>query len=183
VFILVEYAALLEAVSTAADSVTKGKSLEDLIAYLLEAVPGYRSLRRNTLNDFATEEIDISYMHQQDHEGLWFLPPLLLVECKNWSQPVDSQATSYFADRIRSRGCEVGILVAASGVTGRAAGPTAAQFVSAMHLARDGIRILVVTLQDLQRLRSPQDFVVLLQDVLLDMVASGSYLPSRQNAS
>jgi len=50
-----------------------------------------------------------------------------------------------------------------------------------MHLARDGIRILVVTLQDLQRVRSPADFIVLLRDVLLDMVASGSYLPSRQS--
>ena len=90
------YASLLEAVDAAIGSVEKGKTLEELLAYLLESIPGSTELRRNVINEFGTEEIDLIFLHQPCPDGLWFLSALILVECKNWSRPVDSgrRATS-----------------------------------------------------------------------------------------
>ena len=99
-------------------------------------------MERNVLNAFGTEELDIAVIHTAAQDGLAFLPTVLLIECKNWSSPVDSVSVSYFASRVKNRGCEVGILVAAAGLTGDAAGPTAGHFEGAVALARDGIRIL-----------------------------------------
>lgn len=171
------YATLLQAVDNAQGSVAKGKSLEDLLAYLLEEIPGYQEMERNALNVFGTEELDIAVIHSCDAAGLAFLPSIVLVECKNWSHPVDSAAVSYFASRVKNRGCEVGILVAASGITGDPHGPTAAHFEGAIALAKDGIKVLVVTLEDLRTVTSIDDFVGLLRRRLLRVIASGSYLP------
>jgi hypothetical protein len=177
VFVINEYGTLLAAVDDATGANEKGKALESLLAYLLRAVPGFLDMERNQLNSFETEELDIAVIHAQDPSGFAFLPTVVLVECKNWSQPIDSQALAYFAQVVRNRGCEVGIFVAASGITGSPTGPTAGQFEAAVALARDGIRVLVVTLEDLRHVTSIDDFVLLVRGRLLRMIASGTYLP------
>ncbi len=176
-FDLARYRVLLAAVSQASDSASKGKSLEDLLVYLLSQVPGVVDMERNALNAFATEELDIALIHTPVQGGMTFLPEVLLVECKNWSVPVDSVVVSYFASRVRNRGCRVGILVAAAGLTGDAVALTAAYFESAIALARDGIQILVITLDDLCDIESASDFVALLRRRLLQLVCSGTYIP------
>lgn len=169
------YASLLDAVDTANGSVDKGKALEELLAYLLESIPGSTDLRRNVINEFGTEEIDLIFLQQPCPDGLWFLSSLILVECKNWSHPVDSRATSYFADGIRTRGCDTGILVAASDISGTAARPSAGRFVTATHLMRDGVKVLVVTLEELHQITCIAEFVALLRQSLMDLVSSGVY--------
>ncbi|MGO9963559.1 MAG: restriction endonuclease [Acidimicrobiales bacterium] len=169
------YASLLEAVDAAIGSVEKGKTLEELLAYLLESIPGSTELRRNVINEFGTEEIDLIFLHQPCPDGLWFLSALILVECKNWSRPVDSRATSYFADGIRSRGCDTGILVAANDVSGTTAQPSGGRFVAATYLMRDGVKVLVVTLEELHQITTIAEFVALLRRSLMDLVSSGVY--------
>lgn len=169
------YASLLQAVDAASGSVEKGKTLEELLAYLRDSVPGSTDLRRNVVNEFGTEEIDLIFLHRPCPDGLWFLSSLILVECKNWSRPVDSKATSYFADGIRSRGCDTGILIAASDVTGTTAQPSAGRFVAATHLMRDGVKVLVVTLVELRQITSIAEFIALLRQSLMDLVSSGVY--------
>lgn len=171
------YQLLLHGVDHAGDSAAKGKSLEDLLVYLLSDIPGIADMERNRLNAFGTEELDIAVINTAAQDGLAFLPTVLLVECKNWSHAVDSAAVTYFASRVKNRGCEVGVLVAAAGLTGRAAGPTAAHFEAAVALARDGIRILVVTLSDLRSITCTSELVALLRRRLLQVIASGTYLP------
>jgi hypothetical protein len=172
-----EYEGLLKAVEHASGSADKGKALENLLSYLLRRVPGFLDMERNQLNAFGTEELDIAVIHARHRDGFGFLPSVVLVECKNWSEPVDSQAVAYFAQIVRNRGCEVGILVAASGITGSSAVPTAGLFEMAVALARDGIKVLVVTLDDLRGVRSIEDFVLLVRRRMLRVVASGSYMP------
>ena len=170
------YGGLLDAVATAHESVAKGRALEALLVYLLQATPGVIDMERNSVNAFATEELDIAIIHN-GIESLSFLPPVLLVECKNWSSPVDSAAISYFANVVKNRGCDVGILIAAAGITGRPTPISAGHFEAAIALARDGIKVLVVTLEDLSAVTCIDDFVGLLRRQLLRMIASGTYLP------
>src|SRR4051812_4084580 len=105
---------------------TKGKALEDLVCYLFDLVPGISITHRNELNAFDTEEIDVAVWNDGDPSGLSFLPNIILIECKNWSARVSSAEVSWFDYKLRSRGLDFGILIAARGITGNVADLTAA---------------------------------------------------------
>jgi hypothetical protein len=150
----------------------RGRAYEDVLEHIFQAVPGCDT-RRNSLNRFASEEVDISVMNFRDNDGLRALPEIFLVECKNWSDPVDSATVSTFATKIRHRGCTLGVLVAANGVTGDPHEKTAAYQAAANALV-EKTRILLLTTSDLQRLRSSKDIVALLHRRQLDLVAAGT---------
>ena len=151
----------------------KGRALEDFICALFEAVPGIEIIERNVLNAFATEELDVALWNGQSRAGLHFLPTLLLIECKNWSNPIGSQEISYFAARLHQRNCDHGLLIAANGITGVDADLTAAHFQLATALA-SGVRILVFRLAELQDLRTTQELCVAIKRKLCQLVARGT---------
>jgi hypothetical protein len=128
---------------------------------------------RNALNAFNAEEVDVALWNARHARGLYFLPHLILVECKNWSNPCGSQEVSYFINRLRQRGCDHGILVAANGVTGVAEDLTRAHFEIATALAA-GIRVLVVTTADIDGVRSTGELVTLFKRKLCQLVVSGT---------
>ena len=66
----------------------KGRSLEDLACYLFEQVPGVCISKRNKLNTFKSEEIDVAFWNRPNENGFYFLPNIILVECKNLSNSV-----------------------------------------------------------------------------------------------
>ncbi|MBF6176806.1 restriction endonuclease [Nocardia blacklockiae] len=151
----------------------RGQAYEDALEHIFQAVPGCDT-QRNSLNRFASEEVDISVLNFRDDDGLRALPEIFLVECKNWSEPVNSAAVNTFATKIRHRGCTLGVLVAANGVTGDPHEQTAA-FQSAALALSDRIRIILITTEDLMTLTSSKDVVVLLHRRLLDLVAAGTF--------
>src|SRR5688500_17847246 len=100
------------------DTTSRGRALEDLICYVFGALPGVEIVERNALNNFATEEVDVAVWNNRHSAGLHFMPNVFLIECKNWSRAVGSQEVAYFASRLRHRGCDHGVLIAAHGITG-----------------------------------------------------------------
>jgi hypothetical protein len=151
----------------------QGRALEDLVCYLFGLVPGIDVATRNRLNAFDTEEIDVAFWNQRSQWGLHFLPSILLVECKNWSNPVGSQEVSYFATRLRHRGCDHGVLVAANGITGAAADLTRAHQQIAAALA-EGQKILVLTRDEIERLSTTSGLVRLLKQKLCELAVCGT---------
>jgi len=126
----------------------KGRALQDVSCHMIAAIPGVPPPITNVVDFADGGEIDIFFANRAQHNGLWFLPHAILVECKNWTQPVGSQEVRVFTDRMKERACWVGILIAANGITGNAEDLTAAR----RHIARalqDGYHILVVTLNEL----------------------------------
>lgn len=164
---------LKRAADPANSTYLRGRAYEDVLVHIFQAVPGCDT-QRNSLNRFASEEVDISVMNFRDYDGLRALPEIFLVECKNWSDPVDSATVSTFATKIRHRGCTLGVLVAANGVTGDPHEQTAA-YQAAANALLEKTRILLLTTSDLQTLRSGKDIVVLLHRRLLDLVAAGTF--------
>lgn len=160
-------------ISTAVGSNNKGRALEDFICFLFPLVPGVEIAERNALNAFDTEEIDVALWNSRHPRGLYFLPHLLLVECKNWSRACGSQEVSYFVNRLRQRGCDHGILMATNGITGVAEDLTRAHFEIATALAA-GIRVLVVTSTDIAGLTTSDDLVNLFKRKLCQLVVSGT---------
>ncbi len=158
--------------SPVGDRLSQGRALEDLVSYVFGCTPGITIARRNVLNQFQTEEIDIAFWNRHDQEGLYFLPYVILVECKNWSKPVGSQEV---VSRVEHRGLDFGILVATNGITGDAANLGQAHFLIAAALQR-GVRIVVMTRQDIESFAHSDDLVRLLQEKLCDLAASGTSL-------
>jgi len=160
-------------ISTAVGANNKGRALEDFICFLFPLVPGVEIAERNALNAFDTEELDVALWNARHPRGLYFLPHLLLVECKNWSHPCGSQEVAYFVNRLRQRGCDHGILVATIGITGIPEDLTRAHFEVATALTA-GIRILVTTLADIEGLTTSDDLVTLFKKKLCQLVVSGT---------
>jgi len=158
-----------------ATTTTQGRALENLVCYLFLKIPGIEIAKRNALNVFNTEEVDVALWNRALPTGVPFLPTVILIECKNWSHSVGSQEIAYFATRLRNRGCDYGILVAANGITGIPEDLTHAHFETATALSQ-GKRILVVTRAEIELLAHSRELVALLKQKICDLVVSGTTL-------
>jgi len=146
----------------------KGQALENLICYIFEKVPGIPITKRNTSNVFHSEEIDIAFWNDKDIKGFHFLPNIILVECKNWSVPVGSREVAVFLNEITQKGLDFGILIAANGITGSSEDITAANFHVALALGK-GIRMIVITREEIEGLRETDDLIRLVKEKLCEL--------------
>lgn len=151
----------------------KGKAFEDLACYLLDGIPGVKISARNETNTFATEEIDVACKNDNDPAGLGSLADFFLVECKGWSAAVNSEQIAWFLTKIRHRGLRFGILFAANGITGEPEHLSRANFLVATELATFGIRMVIVTREELERLTSGEDFARRILDKVCILHATG----------
>jgi hypothetical protein len=151
----------------------KGRILEDLVCYLFEQVPGVSVGKRNALNTFSSEEIDVAFWNRMDVDGFYFLPNIILVECKNWSQPVGSEEVNWFDSKLKRRGQPFGILIAANGITGNSQKIQAAHEIIRVALS-EGRQLIVITRAEIENLRTSDDLVELIQDKLCELVVSGT---------
>jgi hypothetical protein len=156
-----------------ATTAVRGKAFEDLICYLFNLIPGVEITQRNAMNAFNTEELDVAIWNDKKPKGLYFLPHIVLIECKNWTNPVSSIEVNWFATKLESRGRDFGILVANNGITGDAADLTAAHNVLARHLER-GRQIIVVNRAEIQALTETNDLVKLVKEKLCILAVSGT---------
>lgn len=152
----------------------RGDALEQLFCYLLDKLPGVRT-RCNGVDYFQSSEIDIAVANAKVAQWLRPFPHLFLVECKNWDQPVDSAAVAAFILKLTERCVELGIIVAANGITGNDEDLRAAHHKIAMAQQANR-RVIVVTMEHLQGVRTTEQFESLLCDRMLATVASGSFL-------
>jgi hypothetical protein len=156
----------------AATSDAKGKLYEELVRYLFEAVPGCIA-ERNLTNVFRTEQIDLAVGNAQLAGGMWLLPHVILVECKDWEKPVDSGTVGYFMNILAGRGIELGVLVAANGITGDRDDLTNAHALG-LHGSPRAIKIVVITTEDIASVQSVDEFVELLHRRYLRSFATGA---------
>lgn len=162
----------LSAGTSAKTTKAQGDALERLVAYIFERVPGIILTRRDVKNVFQTEEIDLAFWNDQPPNGLFFLPNIILVECKNWRDKVGSEHVSWFDAKLRSRGLTFGVLVAVNGITGRGATRTEAHSIIAKALSEQR-RLLVLTADELLALKSTNDLIRLIKERLCDLAVTG----------
>jgi hypothetical protein len=165
--------AYVEAGTNGATTAHQGRALEDLICYVFAQVPGISITRRNEMNAFRTEEIDVALWNDGHADGFFFLPNIILVECKNWSSRVSSSELSWFDTKLRNRGLNFGVLVAANGITGDEADITAAHSIVAAAL-REGRRLVVIRNDELLVLTDSPQLVRLVKEKLCDLAVKGT---------
>ena len=136
-------------------------------------MPGISIAKRNALNDFSSEEIDVAFWNKKSKKGLYFLDDIVIIECKNWSSPVGSSEVAWFDTKIKHRGLSFGVLIAANGVTGSASDRSAAHQIIAAALVEKR-RMVVVTTHEIRDLGSSDDLVVMLQEKLCELAVAGT---------
>ncbi len=170
---LTELWGLADAANTAD---AKGAALEEIICFLLCHIPGVGHPVRNQINKFGTEELDVLLWNAGAQDGLHFMGTTILVECKNWSKPVDGQEVVYFAYRLWQRRATDGILVAANGITGHPGHLEHAHFEIGNALATLGVRILVLRRTEIELLHHSDELVDLLRQKRMELDATGTTL-------
>lgn len=150
----------LERGTIAATHDARGKVFEQLACYLFEQVPGCFA-EQNQTNPLGAGQVDVLVGNNGDPSGLPHLPPAFVVECKDWSEPMDSVALGYFCFLLESRKIELGIVLSSLGLTGSQSGIHAAHSI-ALSAATMGRRLVLLTRDDLLRLQTTEDFTAML---------------------
>jgi hypothetical protein len=165
--------AFLKTWDTATTKAARGKAFEELACYLFNKIPGIRITSRNEKNTFETEEIDVACCNDQHPKGLRQLNGFFLVECKGWSDPVNSEQVAWFLMKIEHRGVDFGVLLAANGITGVSEHLTAAHFLVATALATKKIRMVIITRMEIEALDSGEGLAELILAKVTQIHASG----------
>ena len=108
-------------------------------------------------------ELDLFLFNNDRQSPLAFLPQYLIVECKNWAAAVNSATVRDFIAKLHSTHQEVGILVAANGITGDAQDQTAANDIIREAFDRGNIKLIVLTRAEIEAFRSQDDIVLLFE--------------------
>jgi hypothetical protein len=166
----------LKAADHATTQDAKGKAFEDLACYLFESIPGISVSHRNALNVFESEEIDVAFWNEQDPRGLKWLKAFLLVECKNWSAAVGSAEVITFIAKLRNRGLDFGILIAANGITGSSEEGNRAHHQVSLALS-EKIQIIVITRIEIEGLKDGAELVGLIKKKVSQLLATGTLWP------
>lgn len=151
----------------------KGRAFEDLACYLFGLIPGIIITARNQMNTFHNEEIDVAIWNEKSDEGLFFLPHIILIECKNWNTPVSSIDVSWFANKLQRKGLDYGILIANKGITGNSIDLNAAHDVISFHMAQKRY-IIVITRTEIEKLTKIEELVLLIKEKLCLLAVSGA---------
>jgi hypothetical protein len=158
VFDRAHYDGLLGSIRAAATAMEKGRALEEITSYLFSALDGVEVMHRDAR--MAAEELDLVLWNAQIEAVLKPWDDVILVECKNWSTAIGASVLDSFIGKLRRRSCTTGILVAASGVTGgfvNGDGTEAGAIGIITAALQEGIRVIVITKDDLDGLTSVDD--------------------------
>ncbi len=167
----VEITRILDNAASAPHTDAKGKAYEELAVYLFESIPGCYT-EHDVTSVFQSEQVDVAVGNDKRADGVPILPYVMLVECKDWSSPVNSTVVGYFTNILANRSVELGILIAANGITGDRRSFTNAHALGPPGMAR-GIKIIVVTTDEIARLTCTSDWIDLLKRRFLLAVATG----------
>ena len=152
------------------NSAEKGAALEAVVAETFCLVDGVGLIKRNLVDNAGSLEIDILLYNQCQRGGLPFLPNHIFIECKNWQTPVNAATLTIFTGKLHKFRVDFGILVAANGITGDVNERTAAHAHLQSVFDRDGLKVIVVTRQEIEALRNTDDLEELMRNKYGDCI-------------
>jgi hypothetical protein len=114
---------------------TQGNQYERMVAELMEQITGLRGLELRRQKTYsgkeATHEVDISFVYTVGELQLLFL-----VECKDWSRPVEKRDVQAFLHTLRDLGAHKGIIVSRTGFQDGAVSIAKANGIALLSVAR-----------------------------------------------
>ncbi len=160
---------LLNESDIAPNTAVKGAKLEELVRYIFNKVPKVSFYASNVLDGVRAHELDVIFTNDVRNSPLYFLDFTIITECKNTADRTSSAQVGWFVRKLQDRGVSTGILISLSGITGVADGLSNAHSEILDALVRDGIRVLVITRDDILALNKTDDLVALIQRKILKL--------------
>lgn len=155
---------MIESVEGAVTNESKGKSLERLASWLCDGTPSLRSKYRNLITRSSEIDIVVEYDDSAGRIALFHeLGRYCLVECKNWSKPVGVSPVRDFMGKLDKCKVRLGLIFSKNGVTGVDSGADALREIQS-RFDRDGVYVLVFSLEDLKTVADSAGFVRLLDE-------------------
>jgi Restriction endonuclease len=154
----------------------KGSALEAVVQSTFCEIDGVRCLKVRAVDLDGASEIDLLLHNRRTVGALDFLPELLLVECKNWTAPVNTATLRSFTSKLAESRLEVGILVASSGVTGDPDEQTACYAHLRRQFDQNRLKVIILTRDELQALTSTEAFCELLMDKYASFIMNLEFL-------
>lgn len=163
---LEHYRTLLEAMKNAQTNDEKKKTLEKLSAYLIECSGIFQVVGVNVRTP--TAELDIiASISAPPGTFVQNWGDLLIIECKNWIEPANSQVIKTLEGNLSDSHSEVGILFSKSGVTGSngedAVGQIKNIFVRSQRI------ILVFSEHDLEKIAQGENFLSIMAEKYINL--------------
>lgn len=158
-------AKILKLLNTCANGGTanvRGKALEELVEYIFAKVAGVELSDKNALDYNHSEELDLAFWNHQQQNGWSFLSNIILVECKNWSNPVGSIEVAWFLNKLARRSLDFGIFVSLKGITGDPEDLSSANSIVADALA-NRVKLIVITEEDIRPLKNTTELTDLVR--------------------
>jgi hypothetical protein len=155
--------AALDAVTRAETSHEKGKSLESLGAMLFGGLNGIAVKYRNLLGASSEIDIVVEYNRTVFNPAFDEFGRYALIECKNWESSVGAKHVRDFKVKLDKTKVRLGFLLARNGVTGAHDGADALREIHST-MDRDGVFIIVVTLDDISSILAGADFYQIIDD-------------------
>jgi hypothetical protein len=165
---------LRRAADTALTAQERGLALESAAAFAFSSVPGCEVRGRRATDPWQSAEVDLVVGNRKRDDGLFYLPEIFLVECKSSVHPVPVSEVRDLIVKVKHRGLELGVLIAAAGATGASSRRSAAHHAVAIEVAL-GIRVLLVTTRELIAISTAGEFVELLHEKCFQLAASGTF--------
>jgi hypothetical protein len=158
-----KYVDLLEATISAKTNEEKGKTLEELTAFLFNSIPFLKVKYRNLHT--ASSEIDLVVQYEGWHKPTIFeeFGRYFLVECKNWQSSIGAKQVRDFKGKLEKTKTRLGFLFARNGVTGVHAGADALLEIHSAFDAKD-MFIVVISEEDLQLINTGINFYDILDE-------------------
>ena len=149
----------IEAVERATTSEEKATSLERLAEFLFGTVPSLRCKYRNLLTRSSEIDLVVEYDRSRQPRLALFedLGRYALIECKNWSNPVGASTIRDFMGKMKKSKVRLGIVFSRNGITGAYAGTDALLEIHSLF-QQDGVYLLVLSLEELRKIRSGEQF-------------------------
>lgn len=160
---------LIEQVELASTNEAKGKSLEAVSRFILSSVPSLTCKYANLQT--RSSEIDIVVEYDPTKGRIALLEDTgryCLIECKNWSKPVGVSPVRDFMGKLDKCKVRLGIIFSKNGVTGVDSGADALREIQSRY-DRDGVLLLVFSLEDVKSIKDSRDFIAAL-DLKADQV-------------
>jgi hypothetical protein len=161
---LSEYTIELGRANRATSEQEKGDSLESLAELLFESIR-FLSVRDTNINaSFGEIDLIVEYVGSDKLTFFDYSGRFLVVECKNWTDPVPAKEVGHFETKLAKTDTELGVLFAWSGISGEDSGRYASSIVESDSAKRP--KIITIDERDLYRIAEGTGFYEMLENKL-----------------
>ena len=152
----------------------KGDALESAVRALLGSIPGLELIAADLKDTAGAEELDLGYINDGSPDGLRHFGPDILVECKNWNEPVGAPQVGWFVHKLQNAQQSIGILVATKGLTGdREKRSAALHEIDMARASHPRVNVVVLTREEIELIPDSRSLVRLLHSKLFHVRTGG----------